>query len=214
MSRGLGDVYKRQSERCFAAHFPFTSPHVYTTMKNRLLFLGPPGAGKGTQAARLCDANSMKHLSTGDLLRSEVAAGSDLGKEAEAVMNRGELVSDALVLAIVESQMKALTTDGWLLDGFPRTVPQAEALEPLLAELQQPIQAVVLLELDDAVLIERLLARGRADDNETVIRNRLEVYREKTAPLIRFYSDKGLLVSVPAQGTVEEITKRIESVLG
>ena len=109
-------------------------------MKNRLLFLGPPGAGKGTQAARLCDANSMKHLSTGDLLRSEVAAGSDLGKEAEAVMNRGELVSDALVLAIVESQMKALTTDGWLLDGFPRTVPQAEALEPLLAELQQPIQ--------------------------------------------------------------------------
>ncbi len=183
-------------------------------MKNRLLFLGPPGAGKGTQAARLCDAISMKHLSTGDLLRSEVAAGSDLGKEAEAVMNRGELVSDALVLAIVESQMKALTTDGWLLDGFPRTVPQAEALEPLLAELQQPIQAVVLLELDDAVLIERLLARGRADDNETVIRNRLEVYREKTAPLIRFYSDKGLLVSVPAQGTVEEITKRIESVLG
>ena len=100
-------------------------------MKNRLLFLGPPGAGKGTQAARLCDANSMKHLSTGDLLRSEVAAGSDLGKEAEAV-----------------------------------------------------------------------------------IRNRLEVYREKTAPLIRFYSDKGLLVSVPAQGSVEEITKRIESVLG
>ena len=191
----------------------FRSPHDYATMKNRLLFLGPPGAGKGTQAARLCDAISMKHLSTGDLLRSEVAAGSELGKEAEAVMNRGELVSDALVLAIVESQMKALTTDGWLLDGFPRTVPQAEALEPLLAELQQPIQAVVLLELDDAVLIERLLARGRADDNEAVIRNRLEVYREKTAPLIRFYSDKGLLVSVPAQGSVEEITKRIESVL-
>ena len=183
-------------------------------MKNRLLFLGPPGAGKGTQAARLCDTNSMKHLSTGDLLRSEVAAGSELGKEAEAVMNRGELVSDALVLAIVESQMKTLTTDGWLLDGFPRTVPQAEALEPLLTELQQPIQAVVLLELDDAVLIERLLSRGRADDNEAVIRNRLEVYREKTAPLIRFYSEKDLLVSVPAQGSVEEITKRIESVLG
>ena len=182
-------------------------------MKNRLLFLGPPGAGKGTQAARLCAANSMKHLSTGDLLRSEVAAGSELGKEAEAVMNRGELVSDALVLAIVESQMKGLTSDGWLLDGFPRTVPQAEALEPLLTELQQPIQAVVLLELDDAVLIERLLSRGRADDNEAVIRNRLEVYREKTAPLIRFYSDKELLVSVPAQGSVEEITKRIESVL-
>jgi len=182
-------------------------------MKTRLLFLGPPGAGKGTQAARLCDAHGMKHLSTGDLLRSEVAAGTALGQEAEAVMNRGELVSDALVLAIVESQMKALTTDGWLLDGFPRTVPQAEALEPLLTELEQPIEAVVLLELDDAVLIERLLARGRADDNEAVIRNRLEVYREKTAPLISFYRDKGLLVAVPAHGSVEEITDRIRTVL-
>ena len=183
-------------------------------MKNRLLFLGPPGAGKGTQAERLCGAHGMKHLSTGDLLRAEVAGGSELGQEAEAVMNRGELGSDALVLAIVESQMKALTTDGWLLDGFPRTVPQAEALEPLLQELEQPIQAVVLLELDDAVLIERLLARGRADDNEAVIRNRLEVYRDKTAPLISFYRDKGLLLSVPAQGTVEEITERIVNILG
>ena len=182
-------------------------------MKTRLLFLGPPGAGKGTQAARLCEGHGMKHLSTGDLLRSEVAAGTALGQEAEAVMNRGELVSDALVLAIVESQMKALTADGWLLDGFPRTVPQAEALEPLLKELQQPIEAVVLLELDDAVLIERLLARGRADDNEAVIRNRLEVYREKTAPLISFYRDKDLLVAVPAHGSVEEITDRIRAVL-
>ena len=182
-------------------------------MKTRLLFLGPPGAGKGTQAARLCDAHSMKHLSTGDLLRSEMAAGTALGQEAEAVMSRGELVSDALVLAIVESQMKALTADGWLLDGFPRTVLQAEALEPLLKELQQPIEAVVLLALDDAVLIERLLARGRADDNEAVIRNRLEVYREKTAPLISFYRDKGLLVAVPAHGSVEEITDRIRAVL-
>ena len=183
-------------------------------MKTRLLFLGPPGAGKGTQAARLCETHGMKHLSTGDLLRSEVTAGSDLGKEAEAVMNRGELVSDALVLAIVENQMKAVGGGGWLLDGFPRTVPQAEALEPLLADLQQPIEAVVLLELDDAVLSERLLGRGRADDNEAVIRNRLDVYREKTAPLIHFYRDKGLLISVPAEGSVEAITARIESSLG
>ena len=182
-------------------------------MKSRLLFLGPPGAGKGTQAARLCEANGMKHLSTGDLLRSEVAAGTALGQEAEAVMNRGELVSDALVLAIVESQLKGLSGGGWLLDGFPRTVPQADALEPLLEELKQPIEAVVLLELDDAVLIERLLARGRDDDNEAVIRNRLEVYREKTSPLISFYRDKGLLVSVEANGSVEEITDRIMEVL-
>ena len=182
-------------------------------MKNSLLFLGPPGAGKGTQAARICDSNGMKHLSTGDLLRSEVAAGSELGKEAEAVMNRGELVSDQLVLAIVESQMKDLSGEGWLLDGFPRTVPQAEALEPLLNELKQPIKAVVLLELDDAVLITRMLSRGRADDNESVIRNRLEVYRDKTAPLINYYQNKGLLVSVAAEGSVEEITERISKVL-
>ena len=107
----------------------------------------------------------------------------------------------------------AINIRGWLLDGFPRTVPQAEALEPLLKDLNQPIQAVVLLELDDAVLIQRLLARGRPDDNENVIRNRLEVYREKTAPLINFYRKKGLLLSVAADGSVEEITERISSTL-
>ena len=155
----------------------------------------------------------MKHLSTGDLLRTEVAAKSELGKKAEAVMNRGELVSDKLVLAIVESQMKALSGEGWLLDGFPRNVPQAEALEPLLNELEQPIEAVVLLELDDAVLITRMLSRGRADDNEDVIRNRLEVYRDKTAPLISYYQNKGLLITAPAPGSVEEITGRISKVL-
>ena len=178
-------------------------------MKNRLLFLGPPGAGKGTQAARICEANGMKHLSTGDLLRAEVSAGSELGREAESLMNKGELVSDALVLAIVESQMRAVAGGGWLLDGFPRTLPQAEALDPMLSELAQPIEAVVLLELDDAVLIQRLLSRGRADDSEQVIRNRLEVYRDKTSPLISYYRRKNLLITVPAEGNVEEISERI-----
>ncbi|CAI8157296.1 MAG: adenylate kinase [Prochlorococcus sp.] len=181
-------------------------------MKQRLLFLGPPGAGKGTQAERLCNAHGLMHLSTGDLLRAEVAAGSPLGQEAEAVMNRGELVSDELVLAIVEKRLST-QAGGWLLDGFPRNVIQATALEPLLAQLKQPIEAVVLLELDDAVLIARLLARGRADDNEAVIRNRLEIYREKTAPLIDHYRQQGLLTSVEAQGSVEEICSRIEKSL-
>ena len=180
-------------------------------MKQRLLFVGPPGAGKGTQAALLCEKHGLRHLSTGDLLRAEVAAGSELGKEAEAVMNRGELVTDRLVLAIVKAQLSALNGQGWLMDGFPRNVAQAEALAPLLQELDQAIESVVLLELDDAVLIERMLGRGRADDNEEVIRNRLEVYKQQTAPLIDHYSSQNLLVRVQANGSVEAIAERIES---
>lgn len=182
-------------------------------MKQRLLFVGPPGAGKGTQAERLCASRGLRHLSTGDLLRAEVSASSELGREAEAVMNRGELVSDNLVLAIVKAQLSALNGQGWLLDGFPRNVAQAVAIEPLLQELNQTIEAVVLLELDDAVLIERLLGRGRVDDNESVIRNRLEVYRQQTAPLIDHYRSKNLLVSVDAHGSVESITMRIEAII-
>jgi adenylate kinase len=179
-------------------------------MKQRLLFLGPPGAGKGTQAERLAARHQLLHLSTGDLLRAEVKAGSALGKEAEAVMARGELVSDGLVLAIVRSRLEN-HRGGWLLDGFPRNLAQAEALDRLLGELDQRIEQVVLLELEDGVLIQRLLSRGRADDNEAVIRNRLVVYREQTAPLIEHYRSLGLLRSVEASGTVEEIGERIVS---
>ena len=182
-------------------------------MRQRLLFVGPPGAGKGTQAARLCEQHGLRHLSTGDLLRAEVAAGSELGKEAEAVMNRGELVTDALVLAIVKAQLSALDGQGWLMDGFPRNVAQAEALASLLKELNQAIEAVVLLEVDDTVLVERLLVRGRVDDNEEVIRNRLEVYKQQTAPLIDHYNSQNLLLTVKADGTVEAIAERIESIL-
>ncbi len=177
-------------------------------MKQRLLFLGPPGAGKGTQAELLAERHQLLHLSTGDLLRGEVKAGTSLGQEAEAVMARGELVSDALVLAIVRSRLEG-HTGGWLLDGFPRNLAQAEALDALLAELDQRIERVLLLELEDGVLIQRLLSRGRADDNEAVIRNRLVVYQEQTAPLIDHYRQLGLLCSVEASGTVEAIAERI-----
>jgi len=181
-------------------------------MKQRLLFLGPPGAGKGTQAQRLASREGLLHLSTGDLLRAEVQAGTPLGQEAEAVMARGELVSDALVLAIVRSRLEH-HSGGWLLDGFPRNLPQAEALEHLLTSLNQQIEQVILLELDDAVLIQRLLARGRADDNAEVIANRLNVYREQTAPLITHYESQGLLRRLDGVGSIEAIEERLASLL-
>ena len=182
-------------------------------MKHRLLFLGPPGAGKGTQAQRLAASHGLLHLSTGDLLRAEVQAATPLGQEAEAVMARGELVSDALVLAIVRQRLEG-HAGGWLLDGFPRNLPQAEALDGLLADLGQAIELVVLMELDDPLLLQRLLARGRADDNSAVIAHRLQVYREQTAPLIRYYEERGLLQAVEANGLVDEIAERITHLLG
>lgn len=177
-------------------------------MTHRILFLGPPGAGKGTQAERLAERRQLLHLSTGELLRAEVKAGSELGREAEAVMASGELVSDQLVLAIVRHRLET-HHGGWLLDGFPRNLAQAESLNLLLDELEQPIQLVLLLELDDESLIERLLGRGRADDNEAVIRNRLEVYREQTEPLIDYYRQRNLLEPIVATGSIEEIAERI-----
>ena len=181
-------------------------------MKQRLLFLGPPGAGKGTQAAQLAASHGLLHLSTGDLLRAEVAAGSALGQEAAAVMARGELVSDQLVLAIVRSRLLG-HQGGWLLDGFPRNLAQAEALDQLLGELEQRIELVVLMQLDDELLLQRLLGRGRQDDTEAVIRHRLEVYRQQTAPLIAHYRQQQLLQSVEAAGDIAEITGRIEALL-
>jgi len=181
-------------------------------MSFRLLFLGPPGAGKGTQAQLLASNHQLLHLSTGDLLRAEVKAASPLGLEAEAVMNRGELVSDALVLAIVRTRLSN-HKGGWLLDGFPRNLPQAEALDHLLTELNQPLHKVLLMELNDDELVERLLARGRADDNETVIRHRLQVYREQTAPLIDYYQARGQLHAVPSTGSIETVGRAVEEAL-
>ena len=144
-------------------------------MKKKLLFIGPPGAGKGTQANLFCAKYGLDHLSTGDLLRDEVSSGSVLGIQASEVMNKGELVSDELVLSIVEGRLVNINK-GWLLDGFPRNVNQANSLKSLLEKINQPLEGVVLIKISDEYLIERLLERGRQDDNEQVIINRLKVY--------------------------------------
>jgi adenylate kinase len=184
-----------------------------STMKQRLLFLGPPGAGKGTQAQRLASENCLLHLSTGDLLRAEVLAGTELGQQAEAIMARGELVSDKLVLAIVRHRLEG-HAQGWLLDGFPRNLGQATALDALLLQLNQSIELVILMALPDETLVQRMLSRGRADDTEAVIRHRLEVYRQQTAPLIDHYQQLGLLISVDAAGTVDDVAAEIRRQLG
>ena len=178
-------------------------------MKRKLLFLGPPGAGKGTQAIKIAQKHGLLHLSTGDLLRNEVKAGTESGKQIELIMNNGQLVSDEIVLSIVEKQL-IRQKNGWLLDGFPRNLPQANALESLLDKLKQPIELVLHIELADNVLIKRLLDRGRADDNKETIIERLKIYREKTTPLIQHYSSLGILKSVEGDGDIDQIEKKIE----
>ena len=181
-------------------------------MKTRLLFLGPPGAGKGTQANLICKENGILHLSTGELLREEVVSATDLGKQVESIMNKGELVSDLLVLSIVEKRL-AKSQEGWLLDGFPRNLSQAKLLKDLLEKISQPIETVLLLAIDDQTLINRMLSRGRKDDTESVISNRLKIYRDKTSPLINYYKSLGILQCVDGNGTVEDVNSRIKKVL-
>ena len=182
-------------------------------MKKKLLFLGPPGAGKGTQANLFCKKYGLDHLSTGDLLRDEVSSGSVLGLKASEIMNKGELVSDELVLSIVEGRLVNINK-GWLLDGFPRNVNQANALKTLLKKINQPLEAVISIKIADDYLIKRLLARGRADDNEEVISNRLKIYREKTSPLVDLYSKEGILVEIDGNADIDVVFSCIEKSLG
>lgn len=176
-------------------------------MGNTVL-LGPPGAGKGTQAERLCAARKLVHLSTGDLLRAAVAAGTDLGVEAKGYMDRGELVPDGLVLRLLDARLaEPGESEGFLLDGFPRNVAQAKALENVLG--QGAIEHVVYLQLDDAEILGRLLQRGRPDDKEDVIKNRLSVYRADTEPLVAYYRERELLRPVDGLGTVDEVAGRV-----
>ena len=182
-------------------------------MKKKLLFIGPPGAGKGTQANLFCSKYGLDHLSTGDLLRDEVSSGSDLGLQASEIMNKGELVSDELVLSIVEGRLDNIKK-GWLLDGFPRNVNQANSLKKLLGKINQPLEAVISIQIADDYLIKRLLARGREDDNEEVISNRLKIYREKTSPLIDLYSKQGILFDIDGNADIDVVFSCIEKALG
>lgn len=180
----------------------------------RLIFLGPPGAGKGTQAKTLATNWQIPHISTGDILRSAMREQSSLGIKAQGYVDRGELVPDQLVQEMVVERLNhADTQPGWILDGFPRNVSQAGFLDNLLQKPAQDHARVVNLEVPDEVLVTRLLGRGRQDDTEEIIRRRLEVYREETEPLIDYYRDRHQLVSVDGNQSLEKVTADMERML-
>ncbi|MGM3308868.1 adenylate kinase [Anabaena sp. WFMT] len=180
----------------------------------RLIFLGPPGAGKGTQAKNLAEFLHIPHISTGDILRQAITDQTPLGIKAQSYMDKGELVPDQLVEDLIKERLhQPDAQNGWILDGFPRKVTQAAFLEKLLAKIGQAGEKVVNLDAPDEIVITRLLGRGRKDDNEEVIRRRLEVYREETAPLINYYSDRQKLLTVNGNQSPEEVTTELENVI-
>ena len=177
----------------------------------RIIFLGPPGAGKGTQAKALAEHWNIPHISTGDILRQALREQTPLGIEAQAYMDKGELVPDRLVEAMVKERLNQSDTEsGWILDGFPRTVVQAAFLENLLRSLSQGGEKVVNLDVPDEIVIERLLARGRKDDTEEVIRRRLQIYRSDTSPLIDYYSQRQQLLIVNGNQSLEDVTTELK----
>ena len=179
----------------------------------RLVLLGPPGAGKGTQAVLLSEKLGVPHISTGDLFRANIGEGTPLGVEAKGYIDAGKLVPTDVTARMVKSRLEeADAADGFLLYGFPRTVEQAEILQDLLAEKGQNLDGVLNFVVSEDVVVERMLARGRADDNEETIRTRLGVYRDETAPLIEHYGDQ--IISIEAEGEVEEINDRAMAALG
>jgi adenylate kinase len=187
-------------------------------MSRRIVLLGPPGAGKGTQAVRIQERFGVPHVSTGNMLREAVAAGTPVGLEAKAVMEAGELVGDDLVSGITRDRLsEADCGPGFILDGFPRTKGQAAALDELLAELGTPLDCCLAITVDVEELLPRLVKRaeieGRADDNEESIRKRMREYDEKTAPLLAHYQAQGLVVEVAGIGSIDAVARRIEEAL-
>lgn len=179
----------------------------------RVVLLGPPGAGKGTQAVLLSEKLGVPHISTGDLFRANIGQQTPLGLEAQKYMDAGDLVPSEVTNRMVEARVgEPDAANGFVLDGYPRTVDQADALEKILADIDKKLDAVLCFVVAEDTVVERMLARGRADDSEDVIRNRLRVYREETEPLLDHYD--GLVVSVDGVGDVEEVNARALSALG
>jgi adenylate kinase len=184
----------------------------------RLVLLGPPGSGKGTQAARLKVELGVPHISTGDMLRAAVAAGTPTGLQAKAVMDAGKLVSDDILLAMLEERLSQDDVkNGFILDGYPRNLAQADALDHLLAKIGQPLDAVVKLEVPNEAIIDRVKIRfeaeHRKDDNPDVVRDRLQVYAQETAPVADFFERRGKLQVIDGVGHLDDVTARVRSAL-
>ena len=179
----------------------------------RIVLVGPPGAGKGTQAALLSEKLGVPHISTGDLFRANISENTELGQTAKRYIDAGNLVPSSVTNDMVAERIaEGDAAEGFLLDGYPRSVEQADALKGLLAKKDLNIDAVLEFDIDDDTVVERMLARGRADDTEEVIRHRMDVYRSETAPLLNYYSDK--VLKIDAVGEVNEISERAMKALG
>lgn len=185
----------------------------------QLIFLGPPGAGKGTQAKIFLDRSGIVQISTGDILRAAVSKGTELGIKAKGFMDKGELVPDSVVIGIIEQRIQESDCKkGFVLDGFPRTIEQAKALDAILAKLGIALNHVINFEVGDEELVKRLLGRaaaeGRSDDNPESIKNRLQVFKDKTQPLISYYEERKILRHIAGTGTTGEIADKVKSVVG